>query len=124
MCFKNGYYLCFDLILGSRAERWRINNIFTMAKKTPNCDGEVYVLKFYRSFDVVRYFGPISSKFVCDMISIWWHIDEKIIATPMPKAYQNKLVIIPHPLPCGKPHLSLYNCCCNWNKQKWITRLI
>jgi hypothetical protein len=50
MCFRSGYSLCFDLILGSKVERWRINNIFTMAKKTPNCDGEVYVLKFYRSF--------------------------------------------------------------------------
>jgi hypothetical protein len=57
-----------------------------------------------------QYFCPICSKSVCDMTSIWRHIDEEIAATPMPEAYQNKLVIIPHPLPCGKPHLSLYLC--------------
>jgi hypothetical protein len=57
------------------------------------------------------------------MTNIWRHIDEEIAATPMPEAYQNKLVIIPHPLPCGKPHLSLYLRSCNWNRQKWITRL-
>jgi hypothetical protein len=34
------------------------------------------------------------------MTSIWQHIDEEIAATPMPEEYQNKLVIIPHPLPC------------------------
>jgi hypothetical protein len=56
------------------------------------------------------------------MTSIWRHIDEEIAATPMPEAY-NKLVIVPHPLSCGKPHLSLYLRCCNWNRQKWITRL-
>jgi hypothetical protein len=44
------------------------------------------------------------------MTSIWRHIDEEIAATPMPEAYQNKLVIIPHPLSCEKPHLSLYLC--------------
>jgi hypothetical protein len=40
----------------------------------------------------------------------------------MLEAYQNKLVIIADP--CGKPYLSIYICYCNWNKQKWITRLI
>jgi hypothetical protein len=74
-------------------------------------------------FDVVKYFCPIYSKSIYDMISIWQHIDKEIATTPMIEAYPNKLVIIPHPLPCGKPHLSLCFCCCNWNKQKWITRL-
>ncbi len=53
LCFKNGYCLCFVLIHGSRAERWRINSTTTMAEKTPNCDGEIFVvfiLKFFRSF--------------------------------------------------------------------------
>jgi hypothetical protein len=45
VCFRSGYYLCFDLILGSITERWRINNITTMARKTPNCDGEVVTKK-------------------------------------------------------------------------------
>jgi hypothetical protein len=49
---------------------------------------------------------------------------KRLLQTPTLEAYQNKLVIISHPLPCGKPHLSLYICCYNWNKQKWITRLI
>jgi hypothetical protein len=57
------------------------------------------------------------------MTSIWQHIHENIATTPMLEAYQNKLVIIPHPLSCGKPHLFLYLCCYNWNKQKWITTL-
>ncbi len=50
MWFRSGYCLCFDLIFASKDKRWRINNIATMAKKTPTCDGEVYVLKFCRSF--------------------------------------------------------------------------
>ncbi|CAK9882569.1 unnamed protein product [Sphagnum jensenii] len=41
-----------------------------------------------------QYFCPICSKSVCDMTSIWRYIDEEIAATPMPEAYQNKLVWI------------------------------
>jgi len=51
--FGSGYCRCFDLIPGSRAERWRINSTDTVAEETPNCDGEVSVvsvLKFCHSF--------------------------------------------------------------------------
>ncbi len=53
VCFRNGYCLCFDLTHGSKAERWRINSTTIVVEKTPNYDGEVFVvsiLKFYRSF--------------------------------------------------------------------------
>jgi hypothetical protein len=43
-------FVCFDLIPGSRAERWRVNSTDAVAEETPNCDGEVSVLKFCRSF--------------------------------------------------------------------------
>jgi hypothetical protein len=75
-------------------------------------------------FDVVNYLCPICCKFVYDMTSILQHINEEITTTPLHEAYQNKLVIIPHPFPCGKPHLYFYLCYYNWNKQKWITTLI
>ncbi|CAK9199530.1 unnamed protein product [Sphagnum troendelagicum] len=37
---------------------------------------------------------PICSKSICDMTSIWRHLDQEIAATPMPEPYQNKLVWI------------------------------
>jgi RING finger/CHY zinc finger protein 1 len=37
---------------------------------------------------------PVCSKSVCDMSKLWEKLDQEIAVTPMPEAYQNKMVWI------------------------------
>ncbi|MCO5599131.1 hypothetical protein L7F22_053231 [Adiantum nelumboides] len=52
----------------------------------------VHCLKEMQSHS--QYSCPICSKSVCDMSSVWRHLDREVAATPMPEAYRNKMVWI------------------------------
>jgi len=43
---------------------------------------------------VLRFACPVCSKFVCDMSKLWGKLDREVSLTPMPEAYQNKMVWI------------------------------